>query len=244
MTTIFVTNEESLVRAFDLPRGVTALVGGGGKTTLMLKLARELAEAGSRVIVTTTTHIFPPDGITTLTNATIAEIASALVKDGAVCVGKSDGGEKLTAPDVSIGDLESLADYVLVEADGAKRFPLKAPAAHEPVIPDETRLVIAVAGLSGVGKTMREAVFRPERYAALTGKSESDPVTAQDVALVLTHPEGQRKGVTDDMRFSILLNQADDEAAKRAAAQVAAELNSTGVERTVVASMQKMFGLI
>ena len=69
-----------------------------------------------------------------------------------MCVGKSDGGEKLTAPYVSIGDLESLADYVLVEADGAKRFPLKAPAAHEPVIPDETRLVIAVAGLSGVGK--------------------------------------------------------------------------------------------
>ena len=44
--------------------------------------------------------------------------------------------------------------------------------------------------------------------------------------------------------FAILLNQADDEAAKRAATQVAAELNSTGVERTVVALMKNLFGLI
>jgi len=238
VTTIFATNEQSLVRAFDLPRGVTALVGGGGKTTLMLKLARELAEAGSRVIVTTATHIFPPDGITTLANATRASIETALSKNRAVCLGSPDGKGKLTKPDMTIAEMELLADYVLVEADGAKRLPLKAPAEHEPVLPDETRLVIAVAGLSGIGKPIREAVFRPERYAALTGKCEGDPVTPQDIALVLTHPEGQRKGVTYDMRFAILLNQADDEAAKLAAAKVAAELNGSGVERTVVASMK------
>ena len=45
-----------------IPRGVTAIIGSGGKTTLLYLLARELSHTGS-VIVTTTTHIFPPDGL-------------------------------------------------------------------------------------------------------------------------------------------------------------------------------------
>ena len=41
------------------PPALVAFVGGGGKTTLMMALARELAQvAPGRVIVTTTTRIF------------------------------------------------------------------------------------------------------------------------------------------------------------------------------------------
>ena len=50
-----------LAKALDVRKGVTAIIGAGGKTTLLLALARELAQA-ARVIVTTTTHIYPPDG--------------------------------------------------------------------------------------------------------------------------------------------------------------------------------------
>lgn len=35
--------------------------------------------------------------------------------------------------------LADAADYVIVEADGSKRLPLKAHASHEPVIPENTR---------------------------------------------------------------------------------------------------------
>ena len=37
---------------------VVALVGGGGKTTAMFRLAREMVEKGGSAITTTTTRIF------------------------------------------------------------------------------------------------------------------------------------------------------------------------------------------
>ena len=237
MQTITLTNDAKLAKAFDLPRGVTALVGGGGKTTLLMRLVRELADSGARVIVSTTTHIFPPEGIRTLTEATAQETKAALEQAHIVCLGKPDGAGKLTAPDLPVSRMAELADYVLLEADGAKRLPLKAPAEHEPVIPKETRLVIAVAGLSGIGRPISEAAFRPERYASLCGKQPDERVTARDVALILAHTNGQRKGVSDGMRFAVLLNQADDAALIRAAHETADELEQYAVERAVIASL-------
>ena len=40
--------------------GVVSLVGAGGKTSLMFKLARELSTAGETVLTTTTTKIYTP----------------------------------------------------------------------------------------------------------------------------------------------------------------------------------------
>ena len=51
-----------LAKALDVRKGVTAIIGAGGKTTLLLALARELAQS-ARVIITTTTHIYPPPGL-------------------------------------------------------------------------------------------------------------------------------------------------------------------------------------
>ncbi len=226
---------DGLRRAFDIPRGITALVGGGGKTTLMLRLARELAADGARVVVTTTTHIFPPDGMRTLDSTDPAEVLAALAAERMICVGMPDGHGKLTAPTLPLDTLVQNADYVLVESDGAKGRPLKAPAAHEPVIPAQTALVIAVAGLDGVGKPIAEAAFRPALYAALLGASEEHIVTPEDAAYVLTHPEGQRKGVSPQMRFAVLLNKADDEARRRSGRQIASAIEAA--ERVVIASL-------
>ncbi|NLI54576.1 MAG: putative selenium-dependent hydroxylase accessory protein YqeC [Clostridiales bacterium] len=237
MQTIFFTNGDSIIRALDPPRGVTALVGGGGKTTLMLRLARALSSGGARVIVTTTTHIFPPGDIRTLTHATEDEIDAALTDDRLVCLGTPAEQGKLSAPELRFARMAKLADYVLVEADGAKRLPLKAPAKHEPVIPPETKLVIALAGLDGAGQPISQAAFRPERYAALCGKQEGDRVTARDIARVLGHSEGQRKGVLDGMRYVVVLNKADDDERKKIALEIASELKNDPVERAVIAAL-------
>ena len=237
MRTIFYAKESSLAAAFNVPKGITALVGGGGKTTLMLRLARELAKTGARVIVTTTTHIFPPEGIPQGNPANAQEVARALLLEPLICLGKPAVDGKLIAPDLSMEILSQLADYVLVEADGAKRLPLKAPAEHEPVIPQEARLVVAVAGLDGAVQPIRESVFRPALYAALCGKSEQDVVTARDIALVLTSPNGQRKNVPPGARFAVLLNKADNEQARETALAIAAELEQYALERVVIASL-------
>ena len=237
METILLEKDDSLLSALILPRGVTAIVGGGGKTTLMLRLVRELGALGARVIVTTTTHIFPPEGMPTLTNATLQDAQTALEQDRVICLGNPSKDGKLSAPDLSVEQMQQIADYVLVEADGAKRLPLKAPAAHEPVIPPETKLVIAVAGLDGLGKPIKETAFRPELYAALCGKTTEDIVSAQDIATVLTHPNGQRNRVADGMRFTVLLNKADDACAQSAARNIATYLQQSNTERVVIASL-------
>lgn len=110
-----------LAKALDVRKGVTAIIGAGGKTTLLLALARELAQA-ARVIVTTTTHIYPPDGFPCLLQPGEAEIAAALEKHPCVCVGKPAKEGKITAADVPVRTLAELADYVLVEADSGRAW--------------------------------------------------------------------------------------------------------------------------
>ena len=237
MQTTILAKTDSLAGAFQPPRGITAIVGGGGKTTLMLCLARELYAGGARVIVTTTTHIFPPEGITMFTGATMDALETVLNQERLLCLGTPAEHSKLAAPQIEIAKLSSLADYVLVEADGARHMPLKAPAEHEPVIPAQTALVIAVAGLDGVGKTIQEAVFRPERYGALLGKSTGETVCASDIARVLTHESGQHKGVLPNMRYCVLLNKADDEARLLVAREIANLLNPAILERVVIAAL-------
>jgi probable selenium-dependent hydroxylase accessory protein YqeC len=156
-----------------------------------------------------------------------------------VCFGKPTQDGKLAAPDLSIAQMERLADYVLVEADGAKRLPLKAPAEHEPVIPASAGLVIAVAGLDGIGQAIAQAAFRPAQYAALCGKAETDAVTTSDAARVLAHENGQRKGLPAHARFAVLLNKADDEMRRNSALEIAAELERYHVERVVIAALNK-----
>ena len=140
-------------------RGVTAIIGGGGKTTLMETLAGELSKKG-KVIITTTTHICRPKQYETLLDADEAAVSAALERSGIVCVASQAESGKLCAPWLSMGTLAQLADFVLVEADGAKRLPLKAHAAHEPVIPPEANQTILVVGASGFGRPMRESVHR------------------------------------------------------------------------------------
>ena len=239
MQTILLSKGERAADALIIPRGITSIVGGGGKTTLLLRLARELSDAGARVIVTTSTHIFPPEGVATRTQATMRDAKAALDQDRLVCLGSPAESGKLSAPAMDFAEMTEIADYVLVEADGAKGFPLKAPAEHEPVIPDQTKLVVAVAGLDGLGRPAREAAFRPALYATLLGADERHIITTGDLARVIAHPNGQKKGVLPSMRFSVLLNKADDDARIRAALEIALLLEKDTVERLVIAALEK-----
>lgn len=160
--------------------GVTALIGGGGKTTMMYALARELAALGT-VICTTTTHILPPDHLPVLEYINRTEWE----RTRCVCVGRPVDRGKLAAPAQLIGELAALADHVLVEADGSRGLPVKAHLSHEPVIPEEARLTVVLAGASGFGRPIREAVHRWECFCRLTGAAPEEPVTAERLAAAL-----------------------------------------------------------
>jgi len=192
----------TLSEALGIPRGVTAFVGGGGKTTAIARLAREFSGRG-RVLIATTTRIYPPD-YPVLIDPDAGELRAAFERHSIVAVG-SIQGPKLGPPE-NLSALCAVSDYALIEADGARGLPLKAPAGHEPVIPENAQMVVAVAGVDGIGRPI-SSVHRPDLYAALVGKPLDALVTPEDVAQVLCHPEGQKKNV--DCRWRALLNKAD-----------------------------------
>ena len=164
--------------------GVTALIGGGGKTTLMNTLAEELKSRG-KVIICTSTKIKLPEQYPTLFDASEDDVAAALKTHDILCVAEKSVEDKLCAPKLPFEALAQLAPYVIVEADGAKRLPLKAHASHEPVIPAVAQRVVMVIGIDGIGKPIAETCHRPTLYAQIAGVSENDVVTPEIAAKVV-----------------------------------------------------------
>ena len=172
-----------LAKLLDIHPGVTAVIGGGGKTTLLRTLGEELAKE-SRVLLCTTTKIFPFSGMPC---ANTREELDALRREHRLlCAGTPvPGTGKLTAPPVPMAELASWFDYVVAEADGSAQRPFKAHASHEPVIPAEADQVICVVGASGFGRPVAEEAHRPELYARLAGVSVEDAATPETEAAVL-----------------------------------------------------------
>lgn len=191
-------------------RGVTSVIGSGGKTSLIAALARELP---GTVALTTTTRVRPFAGVTTLDGGDAGAVAATLERERVVCVG-SPGGEKdraagkLAAGALRPAELAELADYVLVEADGSRGLPLKAHAPWEPVVPAGSAQTILVVGASGFGRPVREAAHRPERFCELAGCAPGDVAAPELVARVIA---------AEGLATRVLVNQADtDELLARA----------------------------
>ena len=175
-----------LDQALCIQRGITAVIGGGGKTTLLRTLGEGLARRGYRVVLCTTTRFFPFPGLENLICPTQDSLRRALERHGLVAAGTPvPGTGKLAAPGLPMERLAALADYVLVEADGSAGRPMKAHAPHEPVIPPEADQTVLVVGASGFGRPIAQAAHRPERYAELAGVTPDDPVTPELAAAVV-----------------------------------------------------------
>ena len=186
---------------------VISLVGGGGKTTLMYAMASCCARKGWKVLVTTTTHIMMPPGDVLAENDTALY---ALWAGGSYAVAGTAAPEgKLTAPSAQLlTRWMKLADLTLIEADGAKRMPCKAPAAHEPVILPQCDTVLAVAGLSALSRPLEAVCFRAERAAALLGVPQDAVLTPELLAKLLASDQGGHK-LAGCRAFYAVLNQAD-----------------------------------
>ena len=221
---------ESLSGAIGLRPGQSvAAVGGGGKTSLLKALARECAGAGWRpVIMTTTTHILAPEEETLLLGdaasvknridrqyRNLPEIITlARARAGEVPVpGGSPDETKMKLHGFNpaeTGFFRREGGVLLVEADGSRGLPIKAPGPDEPVIPPEVDIVLGVVGLDALGAPIdEEHAFRPERLAEVVGLVPGRAVDAAAIGRLATHPEGLFRGAPAGARRFIILNKSD-----------------------------------
>lgn len=242
---------EALCLSPDAP-AVVSLVGGGGKTTAMFRLADELKALGRRVLVTTTTNIFVPgpeqcDRLF-LEGVSDASDLAGLPAGTIACLGAGIMEGKLRkVKSIDPGFIDGLAragyfDVILVEADGSKRKPVKAPADYEPVIPPTTCLVLGVIGLDCLGKPVSEdIVHRHELFCACTGAQPGETIDRAVLARLIAAEKGLFKGAPSAGRRVVLLNKADTPHLQDEAALMARELArlQTPVHGCIAASLQR-----
>ncbi len=206
-----------LSEALGIKKGVNAVIGSGGKSSLLKSLSLELSQKGS-VLLTTSTHILPfshcenicfSDENVSISDENISILnENALISDENVstlkekillpgedihseeealknskvllqrkvlslwnkskrpilCLGTLEKNGKLSPFPMPFSNLEQMADYVLVEADGSKRLPGKAHGRNEPEIPKESQRTVLVFGASALHKPISEVIHRVEIF--------------------------------------------------------------------------------
>jgi probable selenium-dependent hydroxylase accessory protein YqeC len=235
-------------------REVISLVGAGGKTTLMFRLAKELIQGGKRVITTTTTKILEPSSDETeclfvesneeklkeWVRGHVPEYKHMTLARERLGTGKLKGISPALALD--LWNLDSI-DYLIIEADGAAGRPVKAPREGEPVIPSNTTLVVAMLGVDGAGMELNgENVFQAELISTMTGIRLGRPLTEEALSILVTHPRGIFKGTPPFSRVIVFLNKVDISEGVQKAERIAEKIlekKNRQIERVVLGQLKK-----
>src|SRR5271157_1492365 len=206
---------DALSRWF-LPGAVYTFVGAGGKTTALKRVADFMVKCGVKARLTTTTRvgIAEFDGFSVEEVRGPRELAQALGDQTPIRLlvggtlpeqGKYRGLEKGMIEGASVH-----ADTVLlVEGDGSRKRPMKAPERREPVIPANSAAVFALMGAGAFDEPIDEAhCYNHQKALALVGKTGSffEP---EEIAALAADPEGCSKGVLSGMAFRLVINQGD-----------------------------------
>ena len=216
---------------------IIAIVGGGGKTTTLRILARELKSLGLKVLNATSTGIFCPDE-DEYDSLFIEDLPEEFIpsKGTITYVGQVKEGIKLKLKNIEFIDKiinRSIFDIVLMEADGSKGLPIKAPDNHEPVISKHTTMTIGVIGLDSLGTTIDENnVHRPELLEKIT---QGNIVNIDTIVDLVKHKEGLFKNIKG--KKVLILNKADDEERIKAGRKIKKALSSEEL-KIIIADIQ------
>lgn len=218
---------------------VISVTGAGGKTTMITKLAWEYRKKHIPVIVTTTTHMKIEDAPWFVLESSMETVMDVLSQEGMAWVGiPAEEGKMKAPPGWLFEQLLNCGCVVLIEADGAKRLPLKAPAEHEPVILKETTHVVYVCGLDAAGKPFQEVCFRPVLAAEILHKGITDRVCPEDILNLAFCFKGGKKGVLPTMKYSVILNKADTWEREQTASKICSLAEMRGMTDILVTALK------
>lgn len=217
---------------------IIAATGAGGKTSCLEYLALQLKQLGHRVLLTTTTRIFRPSPtgfgqyIDRLIDSNVLEQAGIEPRASSITLAgfPDENPEKLKG--LSPADIQQLIeldiyDNILIEADGSRQRPLKAPRADEPVLPDNCQIIIGVTGWNGISNPVSpQNIHRWEQFVNITGLSEGERPTPRTLFPLLNDKHGLFKNAPASARKVWLINQVDQLSDRTCAREFIASVQS------------------
>jgi len=225
-------NLSKALRLSKTPR--VAFVGSGGKTSALSTLAQELSKP---LVVSTTTHLgiwqtgFADQHII-LCEDIDWEIIEENLSSGIILITQKPDGDRLSG--LSVAQINKVFDIceshhlpLLLECDGSRQLPLKAPGSNEPPIPEFVETVVVVAGLAGLGKSLdKYTVYNPEIFSRLGNLPIGEVISVGAIENVISHKQGGLKNIPNNAKRILLLNQADTPSLQNQAGKIAKKLQS------------------
>lgn len=205
--------KSSLIKIFNINgnKELISFVGAGGKTTTMFSIAQELKNNRKKVLISTTTAIYNPKGnydyyfLKEINDEFSPQNGSITILGETVVEGKLRG---ISSDKIDKINETNIFDFILVEADGAKKKSIKAPRELEPIVPNTTTKTIGVIGLDSVGKIINdENVHRVDLFIEITGKEINHKIDEEDIIKLVLHHNGLFKDSKGEK--ILLLNKCD-----------------------------------
>ena len=206
--------KQSLIEALEIGEiksPVISFIGAGGKTTTIKRLCREYIEKDIPVVVTTTTHLYNEDKPWFYLGKDLKDAKEILFKYNMIWLGSLNNKGKMSIPDEQfLHEMINLGYPVLIEADGARRLPLKSPGENEPVYLGKTTHVVNLYGIDSIGKKIKDISFRPELVASIVDKNVEDLVEEKDLAVLMTDRRAGMKYIDKNIKYNVILNKVDN----------------------------------
>ena len=231
-----------ILEAFDLlkrERAVISLVGGGGKTSIMYRLAGELKQLHRKVLVTTTTAIYypgqslcddvflwedadePPGGLHNPVQGSVTAVGNRITEENKLKGIPVDWVDKL----YKCGSF----DVILVEADGSKGRPIKAPDTHEPVIPSCTSILTGVVGFDCYAERIEPLwVHRPHIFTGVVGKIAGDAIDDEVIVKLALSQNGLFKNCPEEAEKVLFINKVEEDEQIAAAERIGSSVLKQG----------------
>ena len=207
-----IVKEKSLINALDIDLNkdkVITVVGAGGKTSTIFELGNELSNLNKKTIITTTTHMkLDKDFLLIDEDFNIENLKKILQKNNLIKIGKKESDYKVKRLDEdTLKRCIDISDFLLIEGDGSKQLPLKAPKDNEPVIIQETDLVIGLIGFDSLDKKIEETCHRPELVSKLLHKNIKENINIFDLVEIIKNKNGLKKNV--NCKYKVIINKVD-----------------------------------
>lgn len=222
---------------------VITITGGGGKTSLMMRLGKELSQSEMNHVLTTTAKICITDlpEAQSIVNADINEIIAVLKKDPKRewIIGKQRvNGQKIsgfTEPELMMLKNTIKPLVIINEGDGSKRKPYKFYGDYEPMIPRITTKLIHVIGAEVLFKKIDDQTFhRAELYGNNQAIFNEEVLKQSLKAFIKTKLDPK---LDPDAKRILFINKADGENLENA--RIMAAIGAPFFDRCLLGSLQE-----